>query len=103
VAVAVLRDDGIQVATALVDAKAGTNSWKWDGTNPTSGKLPDGAYRVAVVGIAKNGTTQVLPTTTVGTATATGVQQEGQSLRLQLGALAVPFEGEVVSELTPMR
>jgi len=88
VAVAVLREDGTQVAGALVDAKAGTNTWTWDGSSPL-GKLADGAYKVAVVGIAKDGTTQALPTTTLGT--ATGVEQEGQSLQLQLGALTVPF------------
>jgi flagellar basal-body rod modification protein FlgD len=89
VAVAVLRDDGTQVATALVDATAGSNVWKWDGASPTLGKMPDGSYRIAVVGIAKDGTTQVLPTTTIGT--ATGVEQSGTSLQLQLGSLTVPF------------
>ncbi len=89
VAVAVLRDDGTQVATALVDAKAGPNTWNWNGNSPSLGKMPDGAYKVAVVGIAKDGTTLALPTTTLGT--ATGVQQDGQTLQLQLGALTVPF------------
>jgi flagellar basal-body rod modification protein FlgD len=88
VAVAVYNDAGVKITDAVVDATAGSNTWKWDGRNVNGTQLADGSYRVAVMGLA-NGTPQALPFTVTGT--ATGVLQNGSSLTLQMGGLAVDF------------
>ncbi|MBN8891957.1 MAG: flagellar hook assembly protein FlgD [Rhodospirillales bacterium] len=89
VAIAVYNDNGTKITDAVVDATAGSNTWNWDGRNVNGTQLPDGSYRVAVMGAAADGTTQALPFSVTGT--ATGVQQNGGSLTLQLGALSVDF------------
>lgn len=88
-AIAVYNDHGTKITDALVDAKAGSNAWAWNGRDINGNQLPDGSYRVAVMGAAGNGAPQALPFTVQGT--ATGVVQNGGALTLQVGALAVDF------------
>lgn len=88
VAVAIYNDSGAKITDAVVNATAGTNTWSWDGRDVNGTQLADGSYRVAVMGLA-GGTPQALPFTVQGT--ATGVQQNGSSLTLQMGKLAVDF------------
>ena len=89
VAVAIYNDSGTQIADALVDARAGANSWNWNGKSGNGHTVPDGSYRVAVAGANAGGTATALPFTVVGV--ATGVQQNGTSVTLQLGAQTADF------------
>ncbi len=89
VAIAVYSDSGAKLTDALVDAKAGSNSWSWNGQDINGNQLADGSYRVAVMGADGSGAAQALPFTVQGT--ATGVVQNGSGLTLQMGALAVDF------------
>lgn len=88
VAIAIYNDSGTKIADALVDAKAGSNSWTWNGMNANGTQMADGSYKVAVMG-SVGGTATALPFTVVGT--ATGVQQNSGSLTLQMGGLSVDF------------
>jgi len=84
--VAIYSDAGTKLRDAVVQARQGDNSWSWDGTDANGRALPDGAYRVAVAGAAADGSANVLPFTVDGT--VTGVQANGNSVQLQLGALS---------------
>lgn len=88
-AIAVYNDSGTKITDALVDAKAGSNTWNWNGRDINGNQLADGSYRVAVMGADSTGAAQALPFTVQGT--ATGVAQNGGGLTLQMGALAVDF------------
>lgn len=87
--VSVLNEQGGTIAEATFTAKPGTNDWSWDGKDASGRKLPDGTYRVAVQTVGSNGSTTAVPFQVVGT--ASGVTTESQGVRLQLGALSVPF------------
>jgi flagellar basal-body rod modification protein FlgD len=87
VAVAVYSSTGQQIYTTTLSASQGSNSWIWNGQSASGGTAPDGAYNVAVAGIAADGSTATLPFTVVGT--VTGVQASGSSVMVQLGQLSV--------------
>lgn len=87
--IAVYNDAGVKIRDALVSAQKGQNTWTWDGTDNGGRTVPDGSYRVAVVGQASDGSTAALPFTVLGT--ATGVQKNGNAVQLELGAQAVDF------------
>ncbi|MBV9537665.1 MAG: flagellar hook assembly protein FlgD [Acidisphaera sp.] len=87
--IAVYSPSGIEVAEQAVQAKAGTNTWTWNGATAGGGTAPDGAYKVAVAGSDASGHTVQLPFTVIGT--ATGVQSQNNALQLQLGGLNVDF------------
>jgi flagellar basal-body rod modification protein FlgD len=89
VAIAIYDSAGNQIKDASVTATAGQNSWTWDGTNNSGGTVPDGAYKIAVIGGNADGSTSALAFDVVGT--ATGVQSANNSLTLNMGALTVPF------------
>lgn len=89
VAIAVVSGTGVHLADAALTSVRGTNTWSWDGASTAGGTLPDGTYRVVVTGANTDGTTAALPFTVTGT--ATGVQNQNNTLQLQLGALSVPF------------
>ena len=67
----------------------GQNTWTWNGTDGNGNTLPDGSYKVAVVGANTDGTTSALPFSVVGT--ATGVLSQSNGMQLELGALTVDF------------
>lgn len=88
VEVAAYSAKGERIAASVVSATAGENSWTWDGATTSGGTASDGAYRV----IAKTqplggGAGAELPFVVL--AKATGVEQQGKALQLQLGALSV--------------
>jgi flagellar basal-body rod modification protein FlgD len=88
VEVAVYSAKGERIAGNVVNATAGENSWTWDGGTISGATAADGAYRV----IAKTqplggGAGAELPFVVL--AKATGVEQQGKALQLQLGALSV--------------
>ncbi len=89
VAIAIYNDTGTQIRDASVSAQKGQNTWTWDGTDGNGKTVADGSYRVAVVGVASDGTTAALPFTVLGT--ATGVQKDGSSIQLQLGGQNADF------------
>ena len=70
-------------------AAKGSNTWNWDGKDGSGRTLPDGSYKVAVAGANADGTTAALPFSVTGT--ATGVQNQSNSIQLQMGALSVDF------------
>jgi len=89
VAVAVYSDTGAKLADGLVNAARGRNEWTWNGVNGNGAQMRDGTYRVAVTGANPDGTSKALPFTVL--ATATGVEQKGKAIQLQLGGLVVNF------------
>ena len=94
VAIAVYSDTGAKLRDAMATSVKGANTWNWDGKDNSGNTLPDGSYKVAVMGGNADGTTTALPFTVVGT--ATGVLNQSGSVQLQLGALAIDFS-KVVS------
>lgn len=95
--VAIYGANGAKIADSLVYATAGSNEWSWNGRNGSGTLMRDGAYRVAVTGSAADGSARALPFTVLGT--ATGVAQQDNAVRLQLGALTVDFAA--VKSVTP--
>ena len=89
VAIAIYNDAGSKIRDALVTATKGQNAWTWDGTDNNGASVPDGSYRVAVIGANTDGTTAALPFNVLGV--ATGVQKSGNAVQLQLGALTTDF------------
>lgn len=88
VAIAVYAENGQKLADATVQAAAGANLWTWDGRTGSGGRVRDGAYRVAVTS-GTEGASSAVPFTVVGT--ATGVEQNGAQVKLQVGGLVVDF------------
>ncbi|HST74457.1 MAG TPA: flagellar hook assembly protein FlgD [Acetobacteraceae bacterium] len=88
-AIAIYNDAGSKIRDALVNATKGQNAWTWDGTDNNGDSVPDGSYRVAVIGANTDGTTAALPFNVLGV--ATGVQKSGNAVQLQLGALTTDF------------
>lgn len=82
VKVAVLNAAGTTVREAELAGRAGANDWTWDGKDRDGRTLPDGAY-----GVTMTGASGAVPFTVL--ATATGVQSKDDSVKLQLGGLAV--------------
>ncbi len=89
-AIAIYNGSGQQIANAVVQATAGSNTWTWNGTDGQGNTVPDGAYNIAVVGANTDGSTTALPFTVVGTATSVQNTASG-GVQLQLGALGVGF------------
>lgn len=89
VAISIYNSAGQDVRDAVVTAQAGSNTWPWNGEDNSGNSLPDGAYKIAVVGANADGTTAALPFTVTGT--ATGVQSTSNGVQLELGALPVSF------------
>lgn len=95
VAIAVYDANNNKVLDGTVQAVSGVNNWTWNGQNADGTTMPDGLYKVAVIGANQDGTTAALPFSIVGTATAVAQSTSGE-LQLQLGSLAVDF-GKVQS------
>jgi flagellar basal-body rod modification protein FlgD len=89
VAIAIYSDTGAKLRDATLMATKGSNTWTWDGSDGSGHTLPDGSYKVAVAGMSSDGTTSALPFSVVGMATS--VQNQSNSIKLQLGALSVDF------------
>jgi len=89
VQIAVVNSSGATVQTQTVNAAAGANTWKWNGTDSNGAQLPDGSYTVAVTA---GGT--AVPFQSVGT--VTGAEQVNQAVQLQFGNTAVPYS-QIVS------
>lgn len=89
VAVSIYDSKGGHLGDSLVAAVPGSNSWNWNAVAGDGSRQPDGLYKVAVNSTDVNGKTTALPFSVVGT--ATGVQKNGTSLQLQVGALTVDF------------
>ena len=89
VTIVVTDGAGHQVATSTVDATAGSNSFVWDGRDSAGAQLADGSYQVIALRSDGNGGTAALPTTIVGT--VTGVDSDGTTVKVKLGAVSVDF------------
>ena len=89
VAIAILTDAGVKIRDAVIAANAGDNQFLWDGKSNTGMKMPDGSYRVAVIGANPDGTTAALPFTVQGT--ATGISRQDNTVRLQMGTQVADF------------
>ncbi len=86
VTVGIYSQSGVKLQETPFEAKAGANTWSWDGTGADGKQLPDGAYKLVLVD--RSGT--ALTTTTSGT--VTGMQRSGDAVNLSLGALTVPLD-----------
>lgn len=89
VSIKITNAAGATVNTLTGTSTAGTNSWKWDGTDSTGATLPDGSYGVAITGTNAAGTAAAVPFSVIGT--ATGVTNTNGVVAIQLGAVSVPF------------
>jgi flagellar basal-body rod modification protein FlgD len=85
VSIGIYSDAGVKLYEASMDAKAGDNTWKWDGTSSTDQTLDDGSYKVVVA----DSTGTALSTTTTGK--VTGMQKSGNTVNLSLGGLTAPI------------
>lgn len=88
--IAIYKDNGTKLRDVMLTSVKGSNTWTWDGTDSTGRAVPDGSYKVAVTGANTDGTTSALTFSVIGT--ATGVQNQSNSVQLQLGALSVGFD-----------
>lgn len=88
-AITITTEAGLKVRDAVIDAKAGENQWVWDGRNNAGTQVPDGSYRIAMIGANPDGTvaTQVFAVQGI----ATGVSRQDNKVSLQMGAQIVPF------------
>ncbi len=84
VAITVTDAAGNVLDQQTVQASQGQNNWSWNGQTGNGAQLPDGAYNVSVT---QGGA--ALPFSVVGT--ASGVQNSGGGLTLQMGPVSVPF------------
>ena len=90
-AVVEVRDAaGAVVRTATVGLGAAATRWNWDGRDMRGMARPDGAYSVAVVGRAADGTAVPLGFS-VG-ARVTGATREEGELRLRFGNASIGFD-----------
>ena len=90
VAIAIYNDSGSKIRDASISAAKGANTWTWNGKDNSGRTVADGSYKVAVDGANADGTTAALPFTVTGT--ATGVVNENNTVKLQLGALGIGFD-----------
>ena len=88
-AIAIYNDSGAKLTEATLTAVKGQNTWTWNGTDRSGHTVPDGSYKVAIVGGNADGSTSALPFSVVGT--ATGVLSQSSGMQLELGALSVDF------------
>jgi flagellar basal-body rod modification protein FlgD len=89
VQIAVVNSSGTTVQTQTINAMAGANTWKWDGTTSNGTQLPDGAYSIAVTADGA-----AVPFQSLGT--VTGAEQVNQAVQLQFGGAVVPYS-QIVS------
>ena len=89
VAIGIANASGTLLKTVELTAAQGPNVWKWDGKDGGGNTLPDGAYKISVVGAGGGSAGTAIPFSVVGT--ATGVQVQNNAVQLQLGAVTVPF------------
>lgn len=89
VTVNVYNGAGTLLTENVVAAKAGVNSWTWNGQDANGTTQPDGAYKITVTDTPKTGTTTALPFNVLGL--ATGVVKNGTNLQLQMGSVTTDF------------
>ena len=89
VAISIYTDTGIKVREAVLSASTGFNRWVWDGTSHLGTKVPDGSYRLAVMGANADGTTGPVNFAVLGT--ATGIVRQNNAVQLQVGTQTVDF------------
>lgn len=89
VQIGIFTESGRKLTDVSVSAQKGVNNWAWDGKDSTGKQLPDGAYKLAVIGADSAGKATAVPFNVVGT--ATGVESENNTVRLRLGGLSVNF------------
>ena len=89
VAISITTDAGVKIRDVVIGANAGPNEWMWDGRNNAGTRVPDGSYRIAVIGANADGTVAAQAFTVQGT--ATGMSRQDNAIRLQMGAQAVEF------------
>ena len=89
VAITITNDAGVKIREAVFGANAGDNQWVWDGRNNAGNRMPDGSYRIAMIGANADGTVAAQAFTVQGT--ATGVSRQDNKVALQMGTLVAPF------------
>lgn len=89
VAIGIYSDSGAKLYDTTMTAKKGSNTWTWDGSDSSGHSLPDGSYKVAVIGANADGSTSALTFSVIGK--ATGVQNTSNGVQLQVGGLSVDF------------
>lgn len=85
----VYNSTGTLLAQNVVNATVGINNWQWNARDSNGTIQPDGAYKIAVTGTGKTGSTTELPFNILGL--ATGVVKNGPTLQLQMGSVTTDF------------
>ncbi len=83
VTIGVYAQSGAKLQETTVVPQAGSKSWTWDGKDATGRTMPDGAYKVVVK--AADGSDVGFDPLGI----ATGVQRNGDTMQVALGALSV--------------
>lgn len=89
VSISIANSAGTDIYDTSLTAAAGSNTWTWKGTDNSGQTVPDGLYTLVATGSNVGGGTSTLPFTVTGK--ATGVVSANNAVKLQLGALSVPF------------
>jgi flagellar basal-body rod modification protein FlgD len=92
VQITVTNSAGATVRSDTVNATAGANVWKWDGTSTSGAAEPDGTYTATVTTVptVSGSTGTAVPFTVVGT--ITGAQQSNGTVQLMFGSEATTFD-----------
>jgi flagellar basal-body rod modification protein FlgD len=88
--VAVLDQNGRVLREETLPLGRGDALWRWDGRDSAGRALPDGAYRVSVVGARPGEAARPLPFTVVGR--VTGLEQDGGQVALAMGGLTATLD-----------
>jgi len=89
VAISIYTDAGVRVRDAVLAASTGANRWTWDGMSNFGTRVPDGSYRLAVIGANPDGTTSPVNFAVQGT--ATGIVRHNNVIQLQMGTQTADF------------
>jgi flagellar basal-body rod modification protein FlgD len=88
--VAVLDQNGRVLRQETLPLGRGDALWRWDGRDSTGRTLPDGAYRVSVLGAQPGEAARPLPFTVVGR--VTGLEQQQGQTALAVGGLTATLD-----------
>ena len=89
VQLAIVDASGKPIRNVSIAAQAGSNDWRWDGTDDAGNRVVDGSYGTALE-TGNAGSASAVPFSVVGT--ATGLVNGASGLQLQIGALSVGLD-----------
>jgi flagellar basal-body rod modification protein FlgD len=88
--VAVLDQNGRVLREETLPLDRGDALWRWDGRDSTGRVMPDGAYRLSVLGAQPGEAARPLPFTVIGR--VTGLEQQQGQTALVIGGLTATLD-----------